>query len=377
MARVIYKILFFCLLISLTLQPVFAQGEQAPKHLMPKIKPIYYFYGDGCPHCAKVDKHFQEKGYYQIYPIEKKEIYFDRSNALLYNGMLHSRGISTDERKVPTIILGQTILVGDRNITENFETEAEKYITNLSEADGDLTDPELGHTTPVHKTKPDLTWAAVVGASIVDAINPCAFAVLIILMTTVLVSGDSKKALKAGLAFATSIFISYFLMGLGIYKALGVGGISSIVYKIVGWLAIILGLFNLKDYFWYGRGFLMEVPMSWRPKMKGLIKSVTSPLGAFGVGFLVSLFLLPCTSGPYIVILGMMAEKMYQTTAVLYLILYNLIFVSPMVLITLAVYKGFNPSKAEEIRQTQLRNLHLIAGLIMLSMGVVILGGWL
>jgi cytochrome c biogenesis protein CcdA len=223
----------------------------------------------------------------------------------------------------------------------------------------------------------DLSIAAVVGASVVDAINPCAFAVLIILMTTILASGGGKKALKSGLAFAASIFVSYFLMGLGLYKALGTGEVSHLFYGLVGWLAILLGLFNLKDYFWYGRGFLMEVPMAWRPKLKGIIQSVASPVGAFGIGFVVSLFLLPCTSGPYIVILGMLAKKAFQTQAIAYLILYNLIFVLPMVLISYAVYRGFDPKKAEKIRQKRLRTLHLIAGLIMLAMGVVILGGWL
>jgi cytochrome c biogenesis protein CcdA len=48
-----------------------------------------------------------------------------------------------------------------------------------------------------------------------------------------------------------------------------------------------------------------------------------------------------------------------------------------MILISLAVYKGFNPAKAEEIRQKQLRTLHLITGIIMLAMGVVIIGGWI
>jgi cytochrome c biogenesis protein CcdA len=166
-------------------------------------------------------------------------------------------------------------------------------------------------------------------------------------------------------------------MGLGLYKALGVGELSHLFFKVVGWLAIILGLLNLKDYFWYGKGFLMEVPMSWRPKLKSLLKSVTSPIGAFGIGLLVSLILLPCTSGPYIVILGMLAKKAFQTKAVLYLILYNLIFISPMVLISFAVYKGFDPDKAEEMRQKRLRTLHLIAGLIMLAMGGAILVGWI
>ena len=334
---------------------------------------IYFFYGTGCPHCVQVERYFEEEDLLSKYPVEKKEIYFNRENALLYNRILDELGVLNENRGVPAVVIGNKILVGDKPIIDNFITEADKYLKE----NGSNNRIENTETKEEKKQqKLDLTLAAVVGASIVDAINPCAFAVLIILMTTMLAAGDGKKALKTGLAFAASIFISYFLMGLGLYKALGTGEISHTFFKFVGWLAIILGLLNLKDYFWYGKGFLMEVPMSWRPKLKSLLKSATSPLGAFGIGFLVSLILLPCTSGPYIVILGMLAEKTSQSKAILYLLVYNLIFILPMLLISYAVYRGFDPNKAEEIRQKRLRVLHLIAGLILLTMGVVILKGW-
>src|SRR4030043_874801 len=334
---------------------------------------IYFFYGTGCPHCAQVEKFFEEEKLYEKYPIDKKEIYFNRDNAILFNTLLDKLGISDKNRGVPTVIIGDKVLIGDKPIIENFIPEADKFLEK-----NDIVAPNTQNTQKEEKNqKPDLTLAAVVVGSLVDAINPCEFAVLIILMTTILASGNARKALRAGLAFSLSIFISYLLMGLGLYKALSLGGVAGGFFKIIGFLAIILGLLNLKDYFWYGKGFLMEVPLTWRPRLKGLIQSVTSPRGAFAIGFLVSLFLLPCTSGPYIVILGMLAKKVFDTQAILYLLLYNLIFVSPMVLISLAVYKGFDPAKAEEIRQKKLRTLHLIAGIIMLAMGTVILMGWI
>lgn len=333
---------------------------------------MYFFYGAGCPHCAIVEEYFEDNGFYDLYPIERKEIYFDRENAIFYTQLLDELGIPEDGRGVPTLVIGQKVIVGDKPIINNFVDEASEYLSEGASAQTiDNSDVENEQSCL------DLTLVAVVGASIVDAINPCAFAVLIILMTAVLAAGGGKKALKIGIAFASSIFISYLLMGLGLYRALSIGSASLVFYKLVGWLAIVLGILNLKDYFWYGKGFLLEVPMSWRPRLKKLIRSATSPVGAFGVGFLVSLFLLPCTSGPYIVILGMLAKSSTFVRAVLYLILYNIVFVSPMIIISFAVYKGFKPETAEKIRQKQLRNLHLIAGIIMIAMGLVILLGWI
>lgn len=341
---------------------------------------IYYFYGTGCPHCAEVSKYFEKEDIFNRYPIDKREIYFDHSNALLYSIMLDRLQIPTEERGVPIVIIGDIILTGDRSIIDNFITEADTYLIGKQQPASVSDQPNIQNTNSkdtVPQTKTNLTLPAIIAGSLVDAINPCEFAVLIILMTTILAGGKARTALRAGLAFSLSIFLSYFLMGLGLYKALTWGGLAGWFFKLIGWLAVILGLANLKDYFWYGKGFLMEVPLSWRPRLKALIHSVTSPAGAFVIGFAVSLFLLPCTSGPYIVILGMLAKKTFNTQAVLYLLLYNLIFVSPMVIISFAVYKGFDPKKAEEIRQKRLRVLHLIAGIVMLLMGIVILSGWI
>lgn len=332
---------------------------------------IYFFYGIGCPHCAQVEKFFEDEKLFEIYSIDKREIYFNRDNAILFNDILDRLNISSDERGVPTVVIENKALVGDKLIMENFKASANEFLQNINKTEKNRPD------TKSDWQKPNLTLAAVIVGGLVDAINPCEFAVLIILMTTILATGNSRKALLAGLAFSVSIFISYFLMGLGLYKALNLGSVAGWFFQIIGWFAILLGLFNLKDYFWYGKGFLMEVPLGWRPQLKNLIHSVASPGGAFTTGFLVSLFLLPCTSGPYIVILGMLAKNTLDMQAVLYLLLYNLIFVSPMILISLAVYKGFNPAKAEEIRQKRLRTLHLITGIIMFAMGVIILNGWI
>lgn len=71
----------------------------------------------------------------------------------------------------------------------------------------------------------------------------------------------------------------------------------------IGILGILIGLANLKDFFWYGKGFIMEVPLAWRPRMMKIIQAVVSPWGAFAVGIIVSLFLLPCSAGPYVTVL--------------------------------------------------------------------------
>lgn len=220
-----------------------------------------------------------------------------------------------------------------------------------------------------------LTWATIIGAAIIDAINPCEFAILILLMATFLVDGQRKKALKSGLAFAGAIFLMYFAMGLGLFQIIQGITYASLIKKIVAIVAIILGALNIKDYVSYGGGgFVMEVPKKWRPRMKDIVKRVTGPWGAFLAGIIVSIFLLPCTSGPYFVILGLLASaKVTYAKLLIYLLAYNLVFVMPMVAIVIAMYFGFGYKKAEEIRQKNLNRLHLIAGVIMVIIGILIL----
>ena len=348
-ATLILTILFF----FFSFKVVFANNSNSVLD-----KPIL-FYGEGCPHCAKVDRFLQENNLGDL--VIKKEIYHNSQNAQEFNEICEEERIDLMKRGVPFLYTKDACFIGDEQIISYFQDKVKD-------------DSKDNQNIKENKIE-NLTIPILVGAALVDAINPCAFAVLLLLMTTILVSDNRKKALFSGIAFSSSIFISYFLMGMGLYSVIASIETTRVFMKIIAVAAIILGIFNLKDFLWYGKGFLMEVPLRWRPKMKKLISSVTSPLGAFFIGFVVSLFLLPCTSGPYIVIIGMLGHKATYLKAVYLLILYNLIFVTPMIMITLFAYWGMDIKKAEEKRSRNLRVLHLIAGLIMLGMGIYLLMG--
>jgi cytochrome c biogenesis protein CcdA/thiol-disulfide isomerase/thioredoxin len=395
---------------------------------------LVLFYGQGCPHCAGMIGFLEkmEMEYPQL-EVHKYEVYSHKENIPLFQRLAQEYGKGINA--VPTAFVGDKSFVGFSNqIGNNIENKVKQCISNSclsplqhlrptedigssnekmqitkEENNIDQDSAEVEDTivnTPtvlakqtkekgqaINKEQQDqqlkqesdndfsgaITIPAVTGAAVVDAINPCAFAVLIILITTILASGKKRRALLSGLAFSLSIFISYFLMGLGLYSAIQASGLTHTFYAVIAALAIVIGLFNLKDYLWYGKWFVMEVPMSWRPKLKTLIRSVTSVPGAFFIGFAVSLFLLPCTSGPYIVILGLLAHTTTKGYAIALLAFYNLIFVSPMILITGAVYYGLTTTeKAEEWRTKKLKILHLIAGIIILGLGIIMLGSlWL
>jgi len=129
-------------------------------------------------------------------------------------------------------------------------------------------------------------------------------------------------------------------------------------------------LWNTKDYFAYGKWFTIEVPKRWRPLVKKITSSVVSVPGAFAVGVLDSLFLLPCSSGPYIAILALLSKTTTRSNGIALLLFYNLIFILPLLIITLAVYFGYTTTaRAERWRSERLGKLHLISGIIMFLLG--------
>jgi cytochrome c biogenesis protein CcdA len=159
-------------------------------------------------------------------------------------------------------------------------------------------------------------------------------------------------------------------MGLGLLYAIRITGIQQHIYMGVAILAILIGLANMKDYVLPEKWFSMEVPQSWRPKLQGIVSRVTSVPGAFAIGFLVSVFLLPCTSGPYVVVIGMLSESSTRAMALGLLLVYNIIFILPFIVLTLGVGYGLTTTASiEKFRKEQIRILHLITGLVMFAIG--------
>jgi cytochrome c biogenesis protein CcdA len=72
-----------------------------------------------------------------------------------------------------------------------------------------------------------------------------------------------------------------------------------------------------------------------------------------------------------------MGKSMSLSAGLPYLVLYNLVFVLPLVLVTLLVAYGIPPERAEQWRSDNRRILRLAIGLIMVALGAVIILGWL
>ncbi|MCF8335914.1 MAG: hypothetical protein K9H65_04860 [Bacteroidales bacterium] len=351
--RIYIKILF---LLFISILPLNGYSGKKPVEVL-------FFYEKGCPHCARVERFLNEriKPNYSV-EIKQHEIHQSENARLLSRfAELYNTEVST-----PSIVVGDTIIRGDeRKSLRLIEESVRNAVRN--EAPSPLT--LLNNRRSI---KRNISLSAVLSAAVVDAINPCACAVLTLLLGTILVGRKNRAhVIKAGLAFTASTLVSYLLMGLGLFYAISIAGIQQYIYIGVSTLAILIGMGNLKDYLWPEKWFTMEVPQSWRPKLERITSRVTSVPGAFGIGFLVSIFLLPCTSGPYIVVIGMLSEASSRLMAVWLLIIYNIIFILPFIAITLGVGYGLTTTaRVEKLRKEKLKKIHLTTGFVMLAIGI-------
>ncbi len=229
----------------------------------------------------------------------------------------------------------------------------------------------------------ELTVIKIISLALVNAINPCALAALAMVLISILISNDDKryKVLLGGFSFISAVFIGYFIYGIVIIKLFqSFSNFAAIVSPYIRYglaiLAILLGILNIKDYLSYKPGgFATEMPLRFRPKVKMIIKSITSPTGAFLAGILVTLFLLPCTIGPYIIASGSLSSLEFLKT-IPYLLLYNLIFILPMIVITLVIYFGMSSAeKVSEWRDRNIKKIHLAAGLVLVALGIAMITG--
>ena len=204
--------------------------------------------------------------------------------------------------------------------------------------------------------------------ALVDSINPCALAVEAALLA-ILLTKSRRDVLLGGVLFTITVFFMYLIYGLVLHKILSY--FYDIIFYFLISLLIILTILEFFAYFKYKPGLIsVEMPMKLRPLARKLIERVNNPLMTVPVAIAISLFLLPCSSGPYIIFLGL-----FKNINWFYLLYYLFIFVLPMIIITLLVYFGTMPEKIKIWREKHIRELHLISGILLLLVLLYLIWG--
>ena len=214
------------------------------------------------------------------------------------------------------------------------------------------------------------TLPVVLVTAAIDAINPCAIGVLVLLLATLIkMSHDKKRLIITGSIYITAVFVTYLLAGLGMLYFIQILGMASIVSYIVAGIILILGFIELRDA--YAKKPLLAISSGHAKTIMKWMNQITIP-GSILLGAFVAVVELPCTGGPYLAITTLLAKQGFSIEVFGLLVLYNFIFVLPLIIILLLVLFGANVKKIQAWKDQEKKKMRITIGLILIVLSILL-----
>lgn len=364
---------------------------------------IYFFWGDGCPHCAE-EKLFLER-LQQQYSVEVRayEVWYVPENQALFFKIARAHGF--EPSAVPTTLLGKRYWSGyNKQISQEIEAAVKEcLVSGCPDAGAGIITPaqptpSLALTPPAITATPVSDPSAavfdipLVGAvnlasqsllvstaliALVDGFNPCSLWVLSILLALTLHTGSRKKVLIIGFVFLTVTSLVYVLFIAGLFTLFTFISFLGWIQVGVALVALFFAAVNIKDYFWYKEGISFTIDDAQKPgiykRMRNVLNAGDSLVALVSATVVmsagVSLVEFACTAGfPVLWTNLLAAHKVAPLAFGLLLALYMLIYQIDELGIFLAAVFTLKASRLEEKHG---RILKLIGGTLMLTLAIV------
>jgi len=191
---------------------------------------------------------------------------------------------------------------------------------------------------------PQITLPAVLVAGVVDGINPCAFTVLLLFITALLTTVQAgqlntqdvrARMLGLGGIYIAAVFLTYLALGVGLLKSLDFFTRQHVPARIGALLAVLFGLWMIKDFFLPDWGVRLQAPGRIGALARQSARKATIPSLVTG-GFLIGLCTVPCSGAVYLGVLSLLALQPTALMGYSYLVLYNIVFILPLIGILIA-----------------------------------------
>jgi cytochrome c-type biogenesis protein len=222
-------------------------------------------------------------------------------------------------------------------------------------------------TTSAHGFLP-----VIVVSALIDSINPCAISVLFLTITFLFSLGKNRQfVLLSGGVYIFAIAVVYTLIGLGALQALDFFGVPNIMAKIGASILLLYSVIGLINEFFPSFPIKLKMPDSTHATLAKVITKGSIP--AFLIlGALVALFEFPCTGGPYLFVLTLLHDYATFWKGFWYLILYNFIFVLPLILILAFATNKIMIEKIDKLRKLETKKARVILLLVLIAFGFII-----
>jgi hypothetical protein len=351
---------------------------------------ITLFWGEGCPHCEREKAFLKDLG--KKHPgllVRDYEVWKNKGNGALYRQVLRIAGVK--QAGVPATVVGTAVFMGFNDQTRRSIEEAvgrcllggcpdgvadlsKRELAQNPETAGSVRIPLLGSIDPGSVSLPVFT--IVIGA--LDSFNPCAFFVLLFLLSLLIHARSRKRMFLIGGIFVLFSGLIYFLFMAAWLNVFMVVGQLAVITVSGGIVAVLVGGINVKDFFLFRQGVSLGIPESAKPKlferMRGLLKAPTMPAliaGTVVLAISANAYELLCTAGfPMVYTRVLTLHQLTTFQYYQYLVLYNIVYVVPLAVIVAVITVTLG---ARKLTEWQGRQLKLVSGLMMLSLGAVLI----
>ncbi len=210
-------------------------------------------------------------------------------------------------------------------------------------------------------------------SSVLDSVHPCSFSILLITIAFLFgLQMTRGRILQIGGLYIAGIFAAYFTIGIGLLQVIHIFNVPHFMGKLGAVLLILFGLLNLLGAIFPKFPIRLKIPDVAHRSMGKLINKVSLP-AAFALGLLVGLCQFPCMGGPYLMVIGLLHDQVTYFKGFGYLVLYNVILIVPLVVTLWIAAQKTLLEKVKEWKTTNMKNVHLYAGIIMVIVGILVL----
>lgn len=370
------------LLIILLCFPVFSYCQE-------KVT-VALFYSPRCKACLKLKEAFlsaiKEKYGRQVEWQERNAVDDPQS---LKNLVALSQHFNRGDAQYPSIFVGSFLLVGTDEIEQDLEAAIEITLKKKSK-------PISLREIKLEDVFGKLSAVAVIGSGLIDGVNPCAFAVIVFFVSFLCVYGYKKKhIICVGVFYCLAVFLAYLLIGLGffrfLYSFIGFYYVIKSFYYVVAAACFLLAALSVYDYVKFkrsgtGSGLVLQLPDFFKKRINLVIGArlrerkerslLDLSITSFVIGFLVSLLEAVCTGQVYLpTIVFILKNTQLRLKAFSYLLLYNLMFILPLVIIFLLSFLGISSQKFSSFLKLNLGKIKILMAVLFLALGIFIV--WL
>lgn len=365
---------------------------------------IIFFWGDGCPHCADEKPFLQSlKQKYPQIEIISLEVWHNKDNAIKFQTISSKFGLKS--AGVPVTIIGTKAIVGfaerlkddiegaviecikkgcpnildekifDETNQVNLTEQKDDMTKDTSKPDDSIIDIPFVGKTDLSKMALPLMTIVIAG---LDSFNPCAFFVLFSLLGLMIHAKSRKRMFIIGGVFVFFSGFMYFLFMSAWLNFFIFMGEVVLITTIAGIVSIVIALINIKDFFIFKKGVSLTISDKHKGKlfdrMRKLLKSTSTLsmiIGAAVLAIAANTYELLCTAGfPMVFTRILTLNNLSLFQYYMYLLLYNVIYVIPLLLIV--IFFTISLGK-RQLSESEGRFLKLLSGMMMLGLGLALI----